>query len=150
MARFLIRGGRPLEGEVRVSGNKNAALPMLAATLLTDEEVVLENVPDIRDVRAMLEILDHLGAEVSFEAGTARVRAAEVRREDVPRALCERVRTSILFAGPLLHRRGRARLAAGGGEPGRARGASRAATSSGTRTCGRRPGVSSARRPGSR
>lgn len=116
MARFVIRGGRPLSGEVQASGNKNAALPMLAAALLTDEEVVLEGVPDIRDVRAMLEILDHLGAEVSFEGGTVRVRAADVRSDEVPRSLCERVRTSILFAGPLLHRRGRARLEPPGGD----------------------------------
>ena len=63
MSQFVIHGGRPLSGEITASGNKNAVLPMIAAALLTDEEVVLHNVPAIRDVASMLRILDHLGVE---------------------------------------------------------------------------------------
>ncbi|MFH0944151.1 MAG: UDP-N-acetylglucosamine 1-carboxyvinyltransferase [Planctomycetota bacterium] len=116
MSRFVIRGGRPLSGEVRVAGNKNAVLPMLAATLLTEEEVVLENVPMIRDVSSMLEILASLGAEVSRSDSTVTVKAAHLHSSEIPRRLSERVRTSILMVAPLLHRTGRAKLSPPGGD----------------------------------
>ena len=74
MSRFIIHGGKPLSGELTAGGNKNAVLPIIAATLLTDEEVVLENVPHIRDVISMLEIVEHLGAEVDHDGH--RVRSA--------------------------------------------------------------------------
>ncbi|MFW6201492.1 MAG: UDP-N-acetylglucosamine 1-carboxyvinyltransferase, partial [Gemmatimonadota bacterium] len=63
MPKYIVEGGHPLSGTIRPTGNKNAALPLLAATLLTDESVVLENVPDIRDVRTLLTLLERLGAE---------------------------------------------------------------------------------------
>ena len=82
MSRFVIHGGRPLEGEIRASGSKNAVLPMIAAALLTDEEIVLENVPSIRDVDVMLEIAGQLGADVWLHTGD---RGSESRRADAAR-----------------------------------------------------------------
>lgn len=116
MSRFVIRGGRPLQGEITASGSKNAALPMIAAALLTDEEVVLENVPAIRDVDVMLEIAGHAGAEVSRGGDRVTIRAANLNDAPLPDELCERVRTSFLFVAPLLHRLGRARLHPPGGD----------------------------------
>lgn len=116
MSRFVIHGGRPLEGEMHASGSKNAALPMIAAALLTDEEVVLENVPSIRDVDVMLEIASVLGADVSRVGDRVIIRAADLDQQDLPYELCERVRTSLLFVAPLLHRLGRAKLHPPGGD----------------------------------
>jgi len=116
VSRFVIHGGRPLEGEIRASGSKNAALPMIAAALLTDEEVVLENVPSIRDVDVMLEIASVLGAEVSRVGDRVAIRAADLGQQELPYELCERVRTSMLFIAPLLHRLGRAKLHPPGGD----------------------------------
>lgn len=116
MSRFVIRGGRPLSGEIRASGSKNAVLPMIAAALLTDEEVVLENVPSIRDVDVMLEIAGVIGAEISRAGDRVTIRAANVGDNPLPAELCERVRTSLLFVAPLLHRVGRAKLHPPGGD----------------------------------
>jgi UDP-N-acetylglucosamine 1-carboxyvinyltransferase len=116
MSRFVIRGGQRLTGEIHASGNKNAVLPMLAATLLSDEEVVLENVPAIRDVDAMLDILAYLGAEVSRDDGIVRVRAARIQENEIPRELGEKIRTSFLMVGPLLSRTGQVRISAPGGD----------------------------------
>jgi len=116
MSKFIIHGGTPLRGTLDASGNKNAVLPMLAATLLTEEAVTLENVPAIRDVAAMLEILSVLGADVTREEGRVTVRAATLRTHEVPRALCERVRTSFLLVGPLLARLSRAKVSPPGGD----------------------------------
>jgi UDP-N-acetylglucosamine 1-carboxyvinyltransferase len=116
LSRFIIHGGRPLEGEIRASGSKNAVLPMIAAALLTDEEVVLENVPSIRDVDVMLEIAGVLGAEVSRVGDRVAIRAADLDQQELPFELCERVRTSILFVAPLVHRLGRAKLHPPGGD----------------------------------
>ncbi|HIM02647.1 MAG TPA: UDP-N-acetylglucosamine 1-carboxyvinyltransferase [Myxococcales bacterium] len=104
MSKFVIHGGQPIKGHVRVSGNKNASLPMIAAAMLTDEEVVLENVPGIRDVASMLEIARYLGAEVDREGSTVRIRAREIATHEIPWELCEKNRTSFLFVAPLLHR----------------------------------------------
>jgi UDP-N-acetylglucosamine 1-carboxyvinyltransferase len=116
MSRFVIHGGRPLSGELTISGNKNAALPIIAATLLTDEEVVLENVPQIRDVLNMLGILEHLGAEVDHSGHRVRVRAADVKQTEIPWELCEQTRTSFLYVAPLLARCGRAKVCPPGGD----------------------------------
>lgn len=116
MSRFVIHGGRPLSGEIRASGSKNAVLPMIAAALLTDEEVVLENVPSIRDVDVMLEIAGVVGAQITHAGDRVTIRAAEVRDTTLPAELCERVRTSLLFVAPLLHRVGRAKLHPPGGD----------------------------------
>ncbi len=116
MSRFVIHGGRPLGGEIRASGSKNAVLPMIAAAMLTEEEVVLENVPSIRDVDVMLEIAGVLGAEVSRVGNRVTIRAANLNQQVLPQQLCERVRTSVLFVAPLLHRLGRAKLHPPGGD----------------------------------
>lgn len=116
MSQFVIHGGRPLSGEIVASGNKNAVLPMLAACLLTDEEVVLSNVPLIRDVTSMLEVLEHLGAEVTRDGNVVRVRAANIKTGEIPRELCEATRTSFLFVGPLLTRVDRVQLSSPGGD----------------------------------
>jgi len=116
MARFVIQGGRRLHGRVAVRGNKNAALPMLAACLLTDEPVYIENVPLIEDVSTMLELLELLGVSVTLEGHRVALRAEAIKRTELDPALCRRVRSSILFAGPLAARAGRATLVAPGGD----------------------------------
>ena len=116
MSRFIVQGGKPLSGEITASGNKNAILPMIAAALLTDEEIVLDNVPDLRDVAHMLEVLTHLGARVERQGRRVAIQAADIKRDDIPFELCEKTRTSFLFTAPLLHRTGRARLHPPGGD----------------------------------
>ena len=116
LSRFVIHGGRPLQGEIRASGSKNAVLPMIAAALLTEEEVVLENVPSIRDVDVMLEIAGQIGAEVSRLDDRVTIKGANLTDAPLPAELCEKVRTSVLFVAPLLHRLGRAKLHPPGGD----------------------------------
>ena len=116
MESLRITGQRPISGDVTISGNKNAVLPMIPALLLTDEECVLHNVPDIRDVRSMLEIAGVLGAEFSFENNTLRFKCSKVRETTIPRELCAKNRTSILFAAPLICRCGKAELYPPGGD----------------------------------
>jgi UDP-N-acetylglucosamine 1-carboxyvinyltransferase len=117
MESFVIEGGRPLSGTVRVAGNKNGALPILAATLLTDEAVQLRNVPRIRDVEAMIAILADLGAQAEWTgANELRVQAASLNKTEVDAELATRLRASFLFAGPLLTRHGRATLPPPGGD----------------------------------
>ncbi len=116
MQSLIVKGEREIRGEVTISGNKNAALPMIAAMMLTDEEIVLNQVPDILDVRTMLDIAGELGAEFSFENNTLRFRCPEINCTTIPRELCSRNRTSILFAAPLLARCGRAELYPPGGD----------------------------------
>ena len=114
---YKVRGGIPLVGDVVVGGSKNAALPLIAASLLaTEGETVLRNVPDLRDVRAMLKILDYLGAQTSFEEGTVRIRAGTAQSKAIPGDLCASIRGSILFLGPLLARFGVAEMAYPGGD----------------------------------
>lgn len=118
MSRFVIKGGKPVSGVHCVPGNKNAALPMLAASLLTPEPVTLSNLPLIADVRTMLELLSDMGADVDLnaEAHTVRICAKRVKSTHLNRALCGKVRSSILFAGPLLARCGSAKLYPPGGD----------------------------------
>ena len=115
---LVIRGGRRLAGEITVHGNKNAALPMIAASLLSSEPVVLENVPDIADVAAMLSALAHFGARVKRDLSVSRVEIVtpRVRRFSIDGELAAKIRTSFLFAGPLLARCGRATLPPPGGD----------------------------------
>jgi len=117
MDEFVIEGGYPLEGTLVPSGNKNAALPMLAATLLTDEKVVLRNVPRIDDIRTMVQIISALGVEID-ETGAHEVtiQAKNIRTTDLDPELCRRIRASILLSGPLLARCGRVRLPPPGGD----------------------------------
>jgi UDP-N-acetylglucosamine 1-carboxyvinyltransferase len=116
MARFVIEGGRRLAGTFVPGGNKNAALPMLAACLLTDEPVTLQRVPHIEDVRVMLGLLRALGASVEEQADSVCVCAKGVRKSKLDPALCAKLRASILFAGPLVARTGRATIAPPGGD----------------------------------
>ena len=114
---FLVRGGRPLAGTIRPSGNKNAALPILAATLLADGPVELSNVPRIRDVEAMISLLGHLGCAVEWTGvSTVRVDTRAARSRPLDPALCARIRASILLAGPLLARFGKVQLPPPGGD----------------------------------
>lgn len=113
----MIEGGVPLSGTVVPAGNKNAALPLLACSLLTEEPVVLHNVPRIRDVEAMLALLADLGVEVQWrERNTVALRAANVTKTDVAAELAERIRASVLVGGPLLARFGAALLPPPGGD----------------------------------
>ena len=116
MARLVIRGGRKIGGAFRPLGNKNAALPMLAACVLTDEPVVLDNVPRILDVENMLKLLADLGVAVARKGHAVELCAKGLKKTELDRALCAKVRGSILLAGPLPARRGSATLYAPGGD----------------------------------
>ncbi|HYK05223.1 MAG TPA: UDP-N-acetylglucosamine 1-carboxyvinyltransferase [Thermoanaerobaculia bacterium] len=115
--RFIVEGGRRLEGTIRPGGNKNAALPILAACLLTDDAVTLRNLPDIQDVRVMLQILEGLGASVErLEQNVVRIHAKGEIACDPDIELSKKIRASILLAGPLLARCGRVSVAKPGGD----------------------------------
>jgi UDP-N-acetylglucosamine 1-carboxyvinyltransferase len=114
---FVIEGGRPLNGRVRAAGNKNGALPILAACLLTTEPVVLENVPRILDVETMIALLRDLGVEVEWTGpNELRVHASELEKVELDADLASRIRASFLLAGPLLARAGRAVVPPPGGD----------------------------------
>jgi UDP-N-acetylglucosamine 1-carboxyvinyltransferase len=99
MEKFIIEGGQPLSGTIVPAGNKNAALPALAATLLTEEEVVLHNIPRIRDVEAMIDLLRGLGATAEWrDGGAVALCAAGVRGTELDPGLSERIRASFLLA----------------------------------------------------
>ncbi len=117
MEKFVIEGKIPLHGEVTPDGNKNAALPILAATLLTEEPVILHRVPDIADVRVMRHLLESLGVSVEDLGGNSwRIEARDVRPADLSADLCKRIRASILLAGPMSARCGGVRLYPPGGD----------------------------------
>lgn len=117
MEKFIIEGGVPLKGEVTPSGNKNAALPMLAATLLTDEPVILHNLPDIRDVRDMRQLISGLGVDMEDLGDNSwRITARTVRPASLDPDLCSRIRASILLAGPMTARAGEVHLPPPGGD----------------------------------
>ena len=117
MEKFIIEGGSPLSGTVEPAGNKNAALPALAAALLTDQDVVLRNVPRIRDVQAMLELISLLGVNVEWrDENVVALRADQVDHTAVDAGWAERIRASFLLAGPLLARFGRAEMPPPGGD----------------------------------
>jgi UDP-N-acetylglucosamine 1-carboxyvinyltransferase len=116
---FIIDGGRPLAGEITVAGNKNAALPMLAATLLSDQPVHLTNVPDIHDVRTMRAALESLGSTITITStgpGEITFHAPNLRNTAPAPEICRKMRASFVLAGPLLARAGRAELPAPGGD----------------------------------
>jgi UDP-N-acetylglucosamine 1-carboxyvinyltransferase len=117
MEKFIIDGGYPLKGEVTPSGNKNAALPMLAACLLTDQPVILHNVPDILDVNTMRYLLESLGVDITtVDEHTWCVQASQVRPADLDPDLCRKIRASILLAGPMTARSGEFHLPPPGGD----------------------------------
>jgi UDP-N-acetylglucosamine 1-carboxyvinyltransferase len=114
---FVIEGGRPLNGRIRASGNKNGALPILAACLLTEDEVVLHNVPRILDVGTMLDLMADVGVDVEWIGDNdVRVQAANVTKTELDEELCRRIRASVLLAGPLLARFGSAIVPPPGGD----------------------------------
>ncbi|MGY2052500.1 UDP-N-acetylglucosamine 1-carboxyvinyltransferase [Methylobacterium sp. JK268] len=115
--RYLVEGRRPLAGTIRPAGNKNAALPIIAACLLTTQPVTLSNVPRIRDTETLIALARSVGAEASWEeGGRLRIQARSVDAVDLDPELCARIRASILLAGPLLSRCGRVRLPPPGGD----------------------------------
>src|SRR6478752_9650467 len=117
MSTLLIEGGQRLSGAVEIEGNKNAALPLLAACLLTTEACVLTNVPRISDVEVMARLILDLGGEVEgIGSTTLRVRCPQIVKDEPDGALVGRLRGSVLLLGPLLARCGRARLASPGGD----------------------------------
>jgi UDP-N-acetylglucosamine 1-carboxyvinyltransferase len=117
MEKFIIEGGFPLRGEITPSGNKNAALPLLAACLLTEDPVILHNVPDIVDVRNMRLLLESLGVEFSLvDSHSWRIEAKEIRPADLDPDLCRKIRASILLAGPMTARFGEFTLPPPGGD----------------------------------
>lgn len=117
MTTFLVDGGRRLSGRIRPAGNKNAALPCVAATVLADEPVTLENIPRIRDVLTFLEIVASLGAHIEWEdENTVTVDPRAVEVDTIDRSMAERIRASLLLAGPLLARFGHVELPPPGGD----------------------------------
>ncbi len=117
MDKFVIEGGIPLEGEIEPSGNKNAALPILAACLLTDEKIILSNLPEIQDVLTMRELLQSLGVSITpIESHKWEIQAKEIRPADLDPDLSSKIRASILLAGPMLARMGTLKLPPPGGD----------------------------------
>ncbi len=118
MSQLIIRGRNRIGGSYRVPGNKHASLPMLTASLLTDQPVILENLPIIDDVKTTLQQLQLLGVEVELDSPARRVQlsAAQLKTTLLDRQLCNKVRSAILFAGPLLARAGRATIRQPGGD----------------------------------
>ncbi len=114
--KYVIEGGKKLEGEVKISGNKNSILPCMAAALLTSEEVILENVPEISDVLVFTEILKHLGSEVKKEEHRLIIKSREIKEAKLPEDLMEKVRASLMFVGALLSRQGEAHFTHPGGD----------------------------------
>ncbi|HYZ86500.1 MAG TPA: UDP-N-acetylglucosamine 1-carboxyvinyltransferase [Bryobacteraceae bacterium] len=116
MDKLVIEGGVPLRGEVPVSGSKNAALPALAACLLTDEPVYLNRIPRVRDIRTMEKLLGHIGCELTLPpGGPLKVHAKEIKDPSAPYDLVKTMRASSLVLGPLVARTGRARVSMPGG-----------------------------------
>ena len=117
MFEYKVEGGFPIQGTVAASGNKNAALPCIAASLLTEEPVILRNIPDIEDTGVMLLILQSLGASVEHIGEHSwKIIAADISKNDIPAELSKKIRASILFAGPLLARCGKAQMLPPGGD----------------------------------
>jgi UDP-N-acetylglucosamine 1-carboxyvinyltransferase len=116
-ARFIVEGGHRLSGTIRPAGNKNAALPIVAAALLTEHPVVLDNVPRIADTETLVELVRSVGASAEWVGrNTLTIHASELRAESIDPLLCARIRASILLAGPLLARCGEVRLPPPGGD----------------------------------
>ena len=117
MDEFVIEGGAVLSGAVTPSGNKNAAFPLIAAALLTDQPVVLRNLPDIEDVRTMLQVVEGLGVGVTRQdAHTITIRAREISTDTPDPRLLRRIRGALVLIGPLLARRGSVRVGRFGGD----------------------------------
>ncbi|OGQ07740.1 MAG: UDP-N-acetylglucosamine 1-carboxyvinyltransferase [Deltaproteobacteria bacterium RIFCSPLOWO2_12_FULL_40_28] len=115
MDKIVIQGGRKLEGEVEISGSKNAALPIMAASLLSAQSLVLSNVPDLKDIQTLSHLLEGMGVKIKNSFGTWKLQAKEIKDPHAPYDLVRTMRASILVLGPLLARTGRARVSLPGG-----------------------------------
>jgi UDP-N-acetylglucosamine 1-carboxyvinyltransferase len=115
MDKFRIHGGTPLQGSVGISGSKNSALPALAACLLTEERVTLDRIPPVRDIRTMMQLLEHTGARLDVDGELVTVRAERLERPEAPYDLVKTMRASSLVLGPLVARTGKARVSMPGG-----------------------------------
>ena len=115
MDKFVIEGGQPLRGTLAINGAKNAALPMLAAALLTDEPVTLHQVPDLSDIRTMIRLLEELGVAVERRGTTVRMKVERSTAYTAPYELVSTMRASFCVLGPLAARRKRARVSLPGG-----------------------------------
>lgn len=115
MDKLIIEGGKRLEGEIRISGSKNAALPILLAAPLLDETIVYDNVPRLRDIFTTLKLLNILGCETTFEENRVTVKPASALKDEAPYDLVKTMRASVLCLGPLLARLGKAKVALPGG-----------------------------------
>ncbi|MBR1746944.1 MAG: UDP-N-acetylglucosamine 1-carboxyvinyltransferase [Clostridia bacterium] len=115
MTKIIVRGGKQLRGEVKIKGAKNSVLPLFAAAVLTQEEVTVHNVPELSDVKNMLRILDEIGAETFFENGTAKIRAKNICKNEIPVSLARVLRSSFFLLGSVLSRTGGAKVAYPGG-----------------------------------
>jgi len=115
MPKFIIQGGKKLEGTVHISGSKNAALPILCASMLTKEVVTLTNVPDIADIHSMISILEAFGAKISFSKGVLQIDPSNLKKKEAPEELVKKMRASILIIGALLPRLGEVKMAFPGG-----------------------------------
>jgi UDP-N-acetylglucosamine 1-carboxyvinyltransferase len=117
MSEYLITGGAPIGGKIKASGNKNAALPCIAAAILTDDPVILRNIPDIEDVQVMLDVYKSFGGTIErLESNVYRLCLGNIKTSKVPVEAAKKIRASILFAGPLLARTGKAVLPPPGGD----------------------------------
>lgn len=119
MPRFIVQGGNPLHGRIKINGAKNAVLPMMAAAVLTESECVIKDVPDIRDVRVMVRILRDIGVEVELEDVNGQrhlsLKAEQIRTDTIPAELMREMRSSVLLIGPMLARLGSACMTHPGG-----------------------------------
>ncbi len=115
MDKFIIEGGKKLKGEVQISGSKNAALPLIAASLLAPGNHVLTNVPNLRDITTMISLLKHLGANCSYDDATLKIETDNIRGDDAPYDVVKTMRASVLVMGPLLSRLNHARISLPGG-----------------------------------
>ncbi|AJW73275.1 UDP-N-acetylglucosamine 1-carboxyvinyltransferase [Borrelia hermsii] len=116
MYSYLLEGGFKIGGKITASGNKNAALPCIVAALLTDEEVILDNVPDIKDVEVILQILKDIGVEALREGNILKIKALNIMKTELDSSLTDLIRASILLVGPILARCGRIDIAPPGGD----------------------------------
>ena len=117
MHEYVIDGGYPIQGKITASGNKNAALPCLTASLLTEEPVVLHNIPEIQDTNVMIEILKSIGAKVEkLSKNNWKIQCKNIKTSELPGELTKKVRGSIVFAGPLLGRTGKCEMMPPGGD----------------------------------
>ncbi|CAN5437044.1 UDP-N-acetylglucosamine 1-carboxyvinyltransferase [soil metagenome] len=115
MDMFQIEGARPLQGTVRISGSKNACLPLLTAALLSSETTILEDVPDLRDIREMRKLIEHLGAKVTFQDGRMEIDPRDMSVDSVPYDIMRKMRASFYAMGPMLARHGKAKVSLPGG-----------------------------------